>query len=99
MATVSMVANENTLPVIVGCDTMVEDGGLASYSINYYDLGYKAGEMAVKILTEDADPADMPIEYLSSDECQLIVNQRRPTRLALISRPSRTPDRLTFISE
>lgn len=75
MATVSMVANENKLPVIVGCDTMVEDGGLASYSINYYDLGYKAGEMAVKILTEDADPADMPIEYLSSDECQLIVNQ------------------------
>lgn len=75
MATVSMVANENKLPVIAGCDTMVEDGGLASYSINYYDLGYKAGEMAVKILTEDADPADMPIEYLSSDECQLIVNQ------------------------
>ncbi len=31
--------------------------------------------MAEKILTEDADPADMPIEYLSSDECQLIVNQ------------------------
>ncbi len=75
MATVSMVANENKLPVIVGCDTMVEDGGLASYSINYYDLGYKAGEMAVKILTEDANPADMPIEYLSSEECQLIVNQ------------------------
>lgn len=75
MATVAMVANENGLPVIVGCDTMVEDGGLASYSINYFDLGYKAGEMAVRILTEDADPAETPIEYLSSEECQLIVNQ------------------------
>ena len=83
MATVSMVANENKLPVIVGCDTMVEDGGLASYSINYYDLGYKAGEMAVKILTEDADPADMPIEYLSSDECQLIVNQKTADALGV----------------
>ena len=82
MATVSM-ANENKLPVIVGCDTMVEDGGLASYSINYYDLGYKAGEMAVKILTEDADPADMPIEYLSSDECQLIVNQKTADALGV----------------
>ena len=71
MATVSMVATENKLPVIVGCDTMVEDGGLASYSVSYYDLGYKAGEMAVKILTEDANPADMPIEYLSSKECKL----------------------------
>ena len=75
MATVSMVANDNGLPVIVGCDTMVEDGGLASYSINYYDLGRKAGEMAVEILEDGKDPADMPIEYLSSDECQLIVNQ------------------------
>lgn len=83
MATVSMVANENKLPVIVGCDTMVEDGGLASYSINYYDLGYKAGEMAVKILTEDADPASMPIEYLSSEECQLIVNQATADALAI----------------
>lgn len=74
MATVSMVATDNKLPVIVGCDTMVEDGGLASYSINYYDLGYKAGEMAVKILKGEATPADMPIEYLSSKECKLIVN-------------------------
>ncbi|HJG30673.1 MAG TPA: ABC transporter substrate-binding protein [Collinsella ihuae] len=75
MATVSMVANENGLPVIVGCDTMVEDGGLASYSINYYDLGYKAGEMAVEILTEGANPAEMPIEYLAAEDCQLIANQ------------------------
>ncbi len=74
MATVSMVATDNNIPVIVGCDTMVEDGGLASYSINYYDLGYKAGEMAVKILKGEAEPADMSIEYLSSDECKLIVN-------------------------
>ena len=83
MATVSMVANEHGLPVIVGCDTMVEDGGLASYSINYYDLGYKAGEMAVEILTEGADPAEMPIEYLSSEECQLIVNQQTADALGI----------------
>ena len=76
MATVAMVANEHQLPVIVGCDTMVEDGGLASYSINYYDLGYKAGQMAVRILTEGADPAEMPIEYLEAKDCQLIANQQ-----------------------
>ena len=55
---------------------MVEDGGLASYSINYYDLGYKAGQMAVRILTEGADPAEMPIEYLAAEDCQLIANQQ-----------------------
>ena len=83
MSTVAMVANENKLPVIVGCDTMVEDGGLASYSINYYDLGYKAGEMAIEILENGDDPATMPIEYLSSDECTLIVNQETADALGV----------------
>ena len=83
MSTVAMVANENKLPVIVGCDTMVEDGGLASYSINYYDLGYKAGEMAIEILENGGDPSTMPIEYLSSDECTLIVNQETADALGV----------------
>ncbi|WP_455137811.1 ABC transporter substrate binding protein [Thermophilibacter sp.] len=83
MSTVAMVANENGLPTIVGCDTMVEDGGLASYSINYYDLGQKAGEMALKILQDGADPATMPIEYLSSEECTLIVNQETADALGV----------------
>ena len=83
MSTVAMVANENGLPTIVGCDTMVEDGGLASYSINYYDLGQKAGEMALKILRDGADPATMPIEYLSSEECTLIVNQETADALGV----------------
>lgn len=83
MATVSMVATDNGLPVIAGCDTMVSDGGLASYSINYRDLGYKAGQMAVKILKEGSDPATMPIEYLSSDECQLIVNKATADALGI----------------
>lgn len=75
MATVAMVANDNKIPTVVGCDTMVEDGGMISYSINYTDLGQRAGEMAVKILTEGVDPATMPIETLSSKECKLIVNK------------------------
>ncbi|MBY4797172.1 ABC transporter substrate-binding protein [Collinsella sp. AGMB00827] len=74
MATVAMVAKENRIPTVVGCDTMVKDGGMMSYSINYEDLGRKAGEMAVKILTGKATPAEMPIETLSASECKLIVN-------------------------
>ena len=75
MAQVSSIADEAGIPTIVGCDTMVEDGGTASYSINYFDLGHKAGEMALQILTEGASPADMPIEYLDASECTLIANQ------------------------
>ena len=54
---------------------MVQDGGTASYSINYIDLGRKAGEMAVRILSEGADPAEMPVEFLDASECTLIANQ------------------------
>ena len=74
-AQVSSIADEAGIPTIVGCDTMVEDGGTASYSINYFDLGHKAGEMALQILTEGASPADMPIAYLDASECTLIANQ------------------------
>ena len=75
MSTVAMVANEHKLPTIVGCDTMVEDGGMLSYSINYKDLGYKAGEMAVKILKGEAKPAEMPIEYLDKSGSSLVKNE------------------------
>ena len=75
MATVAMIANENKIPIICGEEGMVKEGGLATYGINYYELGYKTGEMAAKILTEGADPASMPIEYLSTEECSLLINK------------------------
>ncbi|MBQ9280748.1 MAG: ABC transporter substrate-binding protein [Treponema sp.] len=64
MANVAMVANEAKLPVICGEDGMVVSGGLATYGINYYELGKLTAKQAVKILKEGANPADMPIEYL-----------------------------------
>ena len=75
MATVAMIANENKIPVICGEEGMVKEGGLATYGINYYKLGYKTGEMAAKVLTEGADPASMPVEYLSAEECSLLINK------------------------
>lgn len=74
MATVAMVANENGLPTIVGEPGMVANGGLATYGIDYEALGYQAGEMAAQILTEGADPAEMPIGYQDSSQCVFQVN-------------------------
>lgn len=74
MATVAMVANENGLPTIVGEPGMVSNGGLATYGIDYEALGYQAGEMAAQILTEGADPAEMPIGYQDSSKCVFQVN-------------------------
>ena len=36
---------------------------MATLSISYYDLGVGTGQMAAKILTGEADIAEMPIEY------------------------------------
>jgi putative ABC transport system substrate-binding protein len=83
MSTVSMVANENKIPVICGEEGMVNAGGLASYSIDYYDLGHKAGEMAVKILNGEATPAEMAIEYQDASECKLVTNQETADALGI----------------
>ncbi len=66
MATVTMVTEQAKMPVIVGEEGMVKGGGLATVGIDYYNLGYQTGEMAVRILKDGADPAEMPIEYLEN---------------------------------
>lgn len=83
MTTVAMVANDNKLPVICGESGMVNSGGLATYGIDYYQLGYMTGEQAVKILTEGASPADMPIEYLKAEKCELTVNEETANTLGI----------------
>jgi len=65
------VANENDLPLIVGEDNSVENGGLATVGINYYQLGRQTGKMAVKVL-DGAEPAKMPIQYL--EKTDLVIN-------------------------
>ena len=83
ISTGTMVTNENDLPTVVGEVGMVEGGALASVSINYEELGYRAGEMAVQILTEGADPAEMPIEQMTADECDLVYNQETADTLGI----------------
>jgi len=83
MATVGMVALDNQIPIICGESGMVEAGGVATYGIDYYQLGYMAGEMAVDILVNGKNPADMPIAYLSAEKCELTINQEAADALGL----------------
>jgi len=71
MPTVRGVAAESKTPTMCGTSTMVNDGGLVSMGINYYDLGYKTGLMGVQIL-EGKNPGEMPVEFAdSSDEIMI----------------------------
>ena len=51
------------VPVIAGEEGICKGCGVATLSISYYDLGVTTGKMAAKILTGEADIAEMAIEY------------------------------------
>ena len=54
------------VPVFAGEEGICSGCGVATLSISYYDLGVATGEMAVKILTGEADVAEMEIGYAAT---------------------------------
>lgn len=81
MPTVANITIPNKIPVITGEENMVKSGGLASVTINYYDLGYKTGEMAIEILKGNSKPQDMPIEY--AENTGIIINKKYADQINL----------------
>ena len=60
------IANEvipAKVPVIAGEEGICRGCGVATLTISYYDIGYATGLMAVEILANGANVAEMPIEY------------------------------------
>ncbi len=51
------------IPVFAGEEGICKKCGVATLSISYYDIGYRAGEMAYEILVNGANPAEMEIGY------------------------------------
>lgn len=82
MVNVSQVANENGLPVIVAEEGMVSKGGLATYGINYYDLGYISGKMAADVLN-GKDISTMSIQYIDDSTIKLFINKTTMEKLGL----------------
>lgn len=62
MATLTGITNEKKIPVFTGEVGMMSGGGLATVSVDYYELGKQTAEMAVKILKGEATPDSMPVE-------------------------------------
>ena len=50
-------------PIVAGEEGICKGCGVATLSIDYYELGRTTGEMAVKILKGEADISTMAIEY------------------------------------
>lgn len=63
MTIVANVCEAKNVPVICGEENMTANGGLATVSISYYDIGYQCGLQAYEILANGADVSTMPIGY------------------------------------
>lgn len=83
METVSMVATNAGIPVICGESGPVENGGLATISLDYYDLGKETAKQAVKILKDGEDITKMPIKYISKDTLKYAVNKAIAEQLGI----------------
>lgn len=74
MPLVASIANPAQKPVICGEINMVKSGGFGSLSVNYFNLGVQAGNMAAQVL-EGADISTMPIYFQSVDEYEYGFNK------------------------
>ena len=61
--TIANVVLAAGVPVVAGESGICSGCGVATLSIDYYDLGWTTGEMAAKILTGEADVSTMAVEY------------------------------------
>ena len=71
------------VPIVAGEAGICKGCGIATLSIDYYDLGYATGEMAVKILRDGADITKMPIEYTPAEKVSPMYNEEICTELGI----------------
>lgn len=86
---ISDICHISGTPVIAGEKGICAGCGLATLSIDYYELGRKTGEMAYLILVEGADISQMPIEY--DEECIKMYNSTIAEELGITLPPDYAP--------
>jgi putative ABC transport system substrate-binding protein len=80
MPTYTDVAYAKKIPIYVGADSMVADGGFATVGVDYVQLGNQVVAMTLKVL-DGAEPSDIPYETLS--DYAKYVNLHAADRLGL----------------
>lgn len=73
IANLTGIATEKKVPVFPAEVGMLSGGGLATVSVDYYELGKQTGAMAAKVLKGEAKVATMPIEM--PEKTSTIINK------------------------
>ena len=63
MPLMANISIDSQTPVFPGEEQMALGGGVATLSVDYYQLGRQAGRMAATILRGEGEPATMPIQF------------------------------------
>lgn len=87
--TINNVAQPAGVPIVAGEAGICSGCGVATLSISYYDIGHIAGEMAIEILDEGADPAEMDIRF--APEVTKMFNETLCTALGVTVPEDYTP--------
>lgn len=82
MQTLVKNANAANKPVFPAAASMVKQGGLATYSVNQYQLGVRSAKMTVAIL-KGKKPANLPIEFVRHGDPVLNLKQARRLHIQL----------------
>ena len=81
MANLAQITDAAKIPVFAADEGMTMTGGVATYSVDYYQLGYQTGLMAAKVLAGEAKISDLAIE--TQKEIKLTVNEERAKKLGI----------------
>ncbi|MEH7346239.1 ABC transporter substrate-binding protein [Bacillus sp. JJ1532] len=73
LESVITVANEKKIPMFVGEGDSVKRGAFASYGLDYHDLGYSTGKMALDILN-GKKPSEIPVGF--PENLELVINKK-----------------------
>lgn len=81
MANLAQITDSANIPVFAADEGMTMTGGVATYSVDYYQLGYQTGLMAAKILSGEAKISELPVEM--QKDIKLTVNEERANRMGI----------------
>lgn len=81
LETVLQYGETNKIPVFGAEGDSIERGAIATYGLNYFDLGYQTGQMAIEILKEGKVPEEISVETL--EEPSLYINLGAAERMGV----------------
>lgn len=79
--TVVAFAESKQIPLFSADVDSVERGAIATRGIDYYEMGRRTGEIAVRVLVEDEDPGTIPTLVVTDTD--LVVNSEAAKRQGL----------------